>query len=374
MTTERTTKILITICLAVALLSLVVIGMTGFSVKEDKLKIGVVIPLTGPASYIGEEDLNGILLAKEDLKDKNIEIIVEDGRTNSKDSVTAANKLVDLDGVKVVVSSLTGPSAAIAEQLKSKDFVLLYGSTTSYTALEHQNAFLDFPTAKDFCKVATEKAILEGDEKIAFVTDLLGGGKECEDGIKQALVGKKADLVLVERFDLKDPDFKTILTKVKEKDPDALVLYTYANMFPNLYKKIVELDIDTRLVCPFATSTCTGNQEATSLALANDLLVDAVGSDFFFDQGEEGSVGMEFVHRYYNRFKKKPTGFAANIYEDVMMLSKVLENCKGEGTSCITNELYSINYPGITGEIDFNTQGISKKKIDPINFVNGKWE
>src|SRR3954469_21480219 len=79
------------------------------SATAAPVKIGIVNSLTGPEAPIGEDLSNGIKLAIEDLKKKNIEVqaIWEDDTGKPQIGISAMEKLATRDNVVGVVGAYT---------------------------------------------------------------------------------------------------------------------------------------------------------------------------------------------------------------------------------------------------------------------------
>ena len=94
------------------------------SATAAPVKIGIVNSLTGPEAPIGEDLSNGIKLAIEDLKKKNIEVqaIWEDDTGKPQIGISAMEKLATRDNVAGVVgaytSAVTSVVAKTAERYK----------------------------------------------------------------------------------------------------------------------------------------------------------------------------------------------------------------------------------------------------------------
>ena len=80
--------------------------------NSQNIKIGAVLPLTGWGAYWAEGELKGIDLARHDIATQGgrANIIIEDGNTDAGKSVTAAQKLISIDGVQGMFVEFTGPS------------------------------------------------------------------------------------------------------------------------------------------------------------------------------------------------------------------------------------------------------------------------
>jgi len=88
------------------------------------VKIWVIAPLSEWAATYGQDAINAYkeVVAKNNDDKYTFELVVEDGKCSGKDAVSAAQKLINVDKVQVIVwgvcSSETIPAAAIADQNK----------------------------------------------------------------------------------------------------------------------------------------------------------------------------------------------------------------------------------------------------------------
>lgn len=105
------------IIISVLIVSLQVLGCSSGSadVTDKPLKIGAILPLTGPASVWGENIRNGMELARSDLLSNNvsIEIIYEDSRANPTLGLSAFRKLQGIDNVSIIFSAFSSVSVPL---------------------------------------------------------------------------------------------------------------------------------------------------------------------------------------------------------------------------------------------------------------------
>ena len=90
---------IITIAIALLLISCT---PTGQIVVEEKVRIGVVAPLTGPFAWWGEYIKNAVELSLEDLE-HNYEVYYEDSKCDTKQTTIVARKLMDVNNVHIFV-------------------------------------------------------------------------------------------------------------------------------------------------------------------------------------------------------------------------------------------------------------------------------
>ena len=90
----------------------------------EKISIGLLVPLTGKHSDIGQSIIKSTRLAINQIDDKIIEIIPRDTAANAEKTLNAANELKDL-GVKIVIGPVFNQSNEHLGQLKDIIFLSL---------------------------------------------------------------------------------------------------------------------------------------------------------------------------------------------------------------------------------------------------------
>ena len=71
----------------------------------DKIKIGLVIPLSGENKELGETVLNSVRLAINDINDDNIEIVPRDN-FNDPDQTLKVSKDLYEDGIRIIIGPI----------------------------------------------------------------------------------------------------------------------------------------------------------------------------------------------------------------------------------------------------------------------------
>lgn len=101
-------KLLIVLLLALSSNSFAVTG---------KVKVGAVLPISGAIATFGQENANGIKLALSKLKTKNIELIIEDDKSEAIEATNAIRKLINVDKVSIVIGEVTSSNTLAMDQL-----------------------------------------------------------------------------------------------------------------------------------------------------------------------------------------------------------------------------------------------------------------
>ena len=96
--------------------------------KENLLKIGVLLPLSGEFQETGESFLKAIQLAIFDIGNKNIKIYPKDSKANALDSYKAAMELKQI-GIEIVIGPIFFESLERLDEIDNMTFISLTNKT-----------------------------------------------------------------------------------------------------------------------------------------------------------------------------------------------------------------------------------------------------
>jgi branched-chain amino acid transport system substrate-binding protein len=114
----------------VVIIGLIAINKKQSPVSSETIKIGAALALTGDAAEWGEQSLNGAKLAvseinaKGGINGKQLELIVEDTKSTSKDSVSAVSKLQNVDGARALLVSWLDVYQGAESVLKDDAYII----------------------------------------------------------------------------------------------------------------------------------------------------------------------------------------------------------------------------------------------------------
>jgi branched-chain amino acid transport system substrate-binding protein len=113
-------------------------GLTAssFALAEDTIKVGLLATFEGPFTVLGEDGQRGAMTAVEEVNGmvagKKLEIVKGSSDASPDSAVRAARKLVEQDGVKVLVGPLSGDEGlAVKDYAKTKPDVTFINGTSA---------------------------------------------------------------------------------------------------------------------------------------------------------------------------------------------------------------------------------------------------
>ena len=122
-------KKIIKIILLLALTFLISIGQA-FAV--EKIKIGLLVPLTGKNSEIGQSIIKSTRLAINKINNSSIEIIPRDTKSNPKDTLKAAKELAEL-GMKIIIGPVFNENLIYLDELPDVTFLSLTNKYNNFS-------------------------------------------------------------------------------------------------------------------------------------------------------------------------------------------------------------------------------------------------
>ncbi|AMJ63551.1 ABC transporter substrate-binding protein [Bosea sp. PAMC 26642] len=221
----------------------------GAVLAQDAVKIGLILPMTGPFASTGRQIDAAVklFLAKEGPVHggRKLEVILKDDAGNADATRRFAQELVVNDKVAVLagfgLTPLAMATAPIATQAKVPQVVMAaatatiteaspYIVRTSFTLPQASEPMADWAAGNSIKKVFT------------VVTDY-GPGIDAETSFAAKFKGAGGTVESV-RVPLRNPDFAPFLQRVSEAKPDALFVFVPSGIGAQFMKQFVERGLD----------------------------------------------------------------------------------------------------------------------------------
>ena len=89
---------------------------------SEKIKIGLIVPLSGENSLIGEKIIKSMRMAINKINDERVEIIPKDTKSNPIDALKVSKELYK-DGVRIIIGPVFNESTKYLDDLKDVTFI-----------------------------------------------------------------------------------------------------------------------------------------------------------------------------------------------------------------------------------------------------------
>lgn len=367
---NKTLQIIIGIIIIAIIVVLIVVFYK--PTPKETIRIGVILSLSGKVAGPGQDTVNALELALEDIKKEkeNIELVYEDSECDAKKAVTAYNSLVNVKGVKIIIGALCSPSTLAIAPLAEKDKVILITPASAAESISEAGDFIFRNHLKDSDEARVLANFVLGEYKnLAIMYSISNESTMQRKGYFSKYFQEGGGAVKEEvSFTDDQRDFSTELAKIKnkEKEIDAVYLIVPIAAVPaRIVKQMTELGIQKQIF---------GDK-----SWATSEFLDAVGDlseGIIYAEAEfKYSTSPEFWDRYRERFEKDPASWVAQGYDSLMILTQIIFDKKcGTDTICIKDELYKVkNYAGVAGSTSFDENGDAIKSIAIKIIKNGEF-
>ncbi len=347
----------------IVLAVLIVGGLAIFGGKDANssvIKIGFIGPLTGDAVAYGESESRAIQIAIQELNaaggidGKQFELISEDAKCDPQIGGTAAQKLVNIDGVKVIIGgACSGETLAAAEVTESARVILISPSASS-PKITNAGDFLfrTYPSDALAGKIAAKYALETlGVKKVALITELTDYGQALREVFKEAITNGGGEVVADETYASGDADFRTQILKVKESKPDVVYIVPQT---PTPGLALLKQGKENGIKVPFMTGEVLLDRQVVkeNAALLEGLIGVETGVDW-----EGNPKAKAFAEAHQAKFGTEPGTFAANAYDAVYLIADAIR-AHGLDTEKIRDWLYAVeNWQGTVGAITMDENG-----------------
>ncbi|MEK7185693.1 MAG: ABC transporter substrate-binding protein [Patescibacteria group bacterium] len=332
------------------------------------LKIGAILPLSGPIASAGGFAKNGIEEALADIaedKNLNIEVIFEDGQYDAKTSVSAYNKLKTVDGVDALIVFGTPSVMSIAPLVNADRIPLLgllaapnYSSPDDFTFRMMGHSDTEAKFASD---ILVDKL---GKKKIAVMYLNNDYGTGALASFKKYVAGR-ATVVAEEGSAPGTTDYRAQLTKIKNTAPDAIFLATLYKEGGLIVKQAKEMGIAGPFMCG---QPCDVPELITTAGAASEGLIVVAPTD---------KNGTGFIDEYQKIYGARPSYLALRTYDATNILNSIAPNCASSNFSgdCLKKQIDDLNgFPGLSYPINFDNNGDINDQFVVKVIKNGKYE
>ncbi|MBB5050714.1 ABC-type branched-subunit amino acid transport system substrate-binding protein [Afipia massiliensis] len=235
---------------------------------DTEIKIGNIIPYSGPASAYGVvgKAMEGYFKKINEeggINGRKVNFISYDDAYSPPKAVEQTRKLVESDEVLLVFGALGTPSnSAIQKYMNAKKTPHLFLATGA-TKWNDPKAFPWtmgwLPSYQSEGRIYAKYLLKEKpDAKIAVLYQNDDFGKDYLKGIQDGLGAKKSMIVAEESYELSEPTIDSHIVKLKSLNPDVLVIFTTPKFGAQTIKKVGELGWKpTMIIANVSASTAT---------------------------------------------------------------------------------------------------------------------
>ncbi len=329
------------------------LAMFSAAQAQEKLKIGIIVTLSGPPAVLGGQVRDGFNLAIKSLGGKlggvETEVIVVDDELKPDAAVTKVKGLVERDGVNFVVGPIfSNILMAISKPVtESKAFLISPNAGTSSLAGKqcHQNLFVTSYQNDQNHEVLGKYAQNKGYKRVMLLAPNYQAGKDSLAGFKRHFKGE----VIEEMYTpLGQLDFSAELAKIAAAKPDAFFTFMPGGMGVNLVKQYRQAGLAST---PFLSAFTT--DESTLPAQQDAALGFLSGANWAPDM--DNAQSKAFVKAYEEAYKSVPGTYAMQAYDAALLIDSAVKATGGKlgNQDALRAALAKADFKSLRGKFKF---------------------
>jgi branched-chain amino acid transport system substrate-binding protein len=330
----------------------------GQAAAQEKIKVGVIVTLSGPAAALGAQVRDGFALAVKDLGGKmagrDVEVVVVDDELKPDSAVSKVKGLLERDKVDFVVGPIfSNILQAIHKPVTDTKTFLVSPNAgpSSYAGKECSPFFYVTSYQNDqvhqvLGKVAQDR----GYKRVYVLVPNYQAGKDSAAGFK---IDYKGEIVEESYLPLNTTDFQVELTKIASAKPDALFTFMPGGLGVGLVKQYRQAGLADRVPVLSAFTV-----DESTLPAQQDAAVGMFGGADWAPN-MDNPQSKKFVAGFESAYNIVPGTYAMQGYDTALLIDSAMKALKGDLTNkdAVSAALKKADFTSLRGDFKFNVNG-----------------
>jgi branched-chain amino acid transport system substrate-binding protein len=376
---------------AVILAVSLIVGVFTISSALAEYKVGAIFSVTGGASFLGDPEKKTAEMVVEQINQaggingKKIKLIVYDDETDPTKCNLHARKLIQQDKVVAVIGpSVSGLSLAIVP-LFEKQGVPLISCAASYKIVTNEATGKPYrwvfktPQSDSLAVEAIYTQMQKMNiSKIALISVSDGFGSSGRQELLRIAPEYNMEIVADEKYDPKDTDMTTQLTKIRRAGPQAIINWSVGPSQVTVVRNWRDLGMEKILFFQshgFGSlkniELAAGAAEGVYLPLGACSVAELLPKDH-----PQKEVTMQYLRDYTARYKEPLSSFGGYAWDAIHLVADALKAVgpdKGKIRDYLENRKNFIGQHGVFNFSADDHNGLTKESFQMVVVKNGDW-
>jgi branched-chain amino acid transport system substrate-binding protein len=349
----------------------------------DRVKVGIVLPLTGSQAKFGEIEKNSFELALEEINavggihGNKLELIIKDDTGRPEVGRSVVEKLITENKVVMIggghSSSVTYAVAGICQQHKMP-FLVNTGSADKITSSGWDYIYrLNPPVSHYADAITTLLAEKVKPNTVAIVYENSPFGTKGSKSFEKICKREGYQVVLKKEYEHGAMDFKPMLIQIKQLNPDIIYMVSHTMDASLLMKQARKLKLTPKMFIGGATGF-TLKKFVQNAGGASEKVISAT----LWHQVFPFPGAMDYYNNFIKKYNKPTVYYGAQAYSACYVIADVLKRAQSFKNSDIKQALSETDMMTVFGPVRFaswgNLNNQNKAASYVVQWINGKLE
>ncbi len=341
----------------------------------DTIKIGGNYEITGDVATFGTSCANAALLffdqvnSSGGLLGKKVELIIADNKSDPAESASSVKKLIAQDRVIALLGPVTSRNSLSAAPIaQDSGHIMITPTATNPDVTKIGKYIFRACFIDDFQGTVMANFAIKS-LKVNTASILVDNANDYSKGLakffRESFIKGGGTILSEEAFIAGDKDFRTQLTKIRQKKPDIIYVPAYYQEDGLIAKQAREFGIKI----PILGGDGWDSEQLVKIAGADNL------NDIYFSNHyspeSANPLAIDFIKAYTKRFGSRPDALAALSYDSALILCEAIRKAGSTDTGKMEEALLNLKISGVTGKLSFDENRNPVKSAVVIELKNG---
>lgn len=342
----------------------------------DPVFVGVSGPLTGPNAQYGAQWKDAFELALAEVNPTAthpLRYVFEDSQSDPRQSVAIAQKFVNDPRIVMELGDFSSPASMAASPIYQRAKLVQFGFTNSHPDFTKGGDYMwsnSISQAEEQPSLADYAIAGLGRKRLGVIHLNTDWGVTSKNLFAAATQAKGAEVTAAEGFLPNERDFRSTLVRIRDSNPDGIVLIAYYADAATIIRQIRTLGLTQPII---AVSSVYSPK---LLELGGDAVNGVHVITTFFPEEPRPEV-QRFVASFRAKYSREPDTFNATAY-DTMILASTLVNQFGTTRAAIRDGIAKVKgVPSIiygTMQFDQTTRRVEGARYKRLVVQNGRFD
>lgn len=334
--------------------------------REEEIKIGAILALTGDAARVGEMERKGIELAVEELNSqggingKQVTLVMDDFGLDNARAVSLFHRFVEVEKVDFIIGpTWSDASFAIAPLADQRQIVSI---TPSASLLPEERSFVFsiWPSDSVAAQKLAEQIRDDRVKRLAILAIQNLWSENLSKNVSERFTQLGGSIVY--SGVIINLDMRSELLKLQQQKPDAVYLAANVPEVAQYLKQAKELGVRLSI---YGTDAI---EDPELLKVAGEL------TDGIIYLWRKEARDDEFIKKFNEKYGEEPAMSAKEAYDAVMILAESLKHCEVKDSECVRKEIAGLNdFHGASGVFSMAESGFPEKEFIVKTIRDGKF-
>lgn len=347
-----------------SLVGICLLAAGSLTTATAQVRIGVILPLSGPSATIGEDVRRAVELAVDDInkaggiKGQRFEAIIEDSAGNPTTGLGAARKLISIDKVPIVLGEYSsGITLPLAQYVVGEKAVHLNIASTSVKVRDLGASSFNLVGLEDRGgEFAAKDSYEMGLRKVAIIAPNNAHGQGTAHAFQTEFSRLGGEVVGEVLYTAGQPSYRRELQQLERRKPDGYVYTAYGQEAAIINREARDLGLRSK---PWYAILLSNAISDTPPEIAQGQVGMELGSF-------QGKLGQDYATAFQSKYKEPVrSSFSGYAYDGVRIAAQAMDSAPSADPEDIRKALVALGkqgYTGVTGEIRFDEKG---QRVEP---------